>query len=1095
MSNFNVPPPKLPTPQSSLSVKVMKSETGPSKVRASFILATVIVAVLIVSSLFLTGILSFSIPFVSTSQGPTPSQGTAKLVSNSFSGSGLNVSSINYSSDTVEFVIRNTGNNTININYGTVARSNSLSSNILCNHRSITPDNSAICRISNVSAINGTNFGVYLSYSLNGSDSNLYASGNVTARKTNVLGMISHTGNYTNSSNVTYLTTFVESGLPQGATWDVIYDGIYSSSSYDKIGFYTLQGNFSFTASDINTSSCIFYASPASGVAVAGSSQLISFSHSCTITTFVSPSPSTFPGYKYSGIWWIDYGPDNSSATLGNNLIFSFNSSFSNSSLQYNGGAVFYNNNIILYCSFAISSANTGSVINTSSQSSWNCDTYFMEAGLPPGNIWVISLAGTNMSSNSSKIKFSEHPNVYSFVSYPVSVNKSLYIPANTSGTVRAGSLNYVYYSKNVSRPQITSFTESGLPSGVTWSVQIIGTPKCALGTGPHCEIAGLSITNSSADANITFSATNSTIYHYTFYIPNVVYANSTYVSSPSAGNLSLGSAYSVHFSVLKTITTNIKENGLPLGTLWNASLLYPVCAIQWIGTYHCMIALHIMTNSSNTNVVTFTTQNATEYGFIVYNVSIGSETYVPSPSRGLINSSSSVNVVFTAHNVTNYTTTKIIESGIPSGVLWNASLLSPVCAISWIGKYHCMIVITTITNESKTDTISFNTPVGSSYGFIVYNVSNGNFTYAPSPLHGLINASSTVYVSFIRNNVTKLVNTTFSDTGLSVGLVWSVKYNGITKSAGAPSDVVFSTYPGTYAYSVTPPSNSSQGCITTYYPSPASGSTATGTYTVINFNKSMSCTAAFTESGLPSNTSWSVTYGGSTVSSSLSKIVFSSIVSSIYNFSVSSPIVSNCTYSPSPASGTLSTGGSQSIIFTGSCVSTFVQIGLPSTRTWSVTYNGTTENAGMRCFGKCYYSSSISFTVIAGWNYAYSIPILTNASNNCTSTYTPRPSSGYSFAGSSKNINFSASTRCTTSFIESGMPAYANWRVTFDSLNGSSNSTAMHFATNSGEYNFEVPKVCYPAFNGTYYVPSIYNGTLKAGAVKYFNFTQGAHC
>ena len=1050
--------------------------------------------ILVVATLFLMGILNFPIPFISAPQGPSPSQGSSQLASNSFSGSGLNVSSINYSAGTVEFVIRNTGDSTIDINYGTVKHANSLSSNMLCSQMYVNPGSSVICRVNNVSAPNDTNLHVYLSYSFNGSESSLDAIGNVTAHKTNFLVAVSRTENYTNNSNATYLTTFVESGLPQGTPWHVVYDGIYGISSSNNIDFYTNQGNFTFIVSSVNSSTCMFYPNPVSGRALSGSTQFVDFSPSCATTTFVSPRQATFPGYRYSGIWWIDYGSHNASSMLGNNLIFSFNSTFSNASLQYNGGTVLYSNNTTLYCVFVGGNAKIGATVNASNSSLWTCNTYFIQSGLPPGYLWTVSMAGMNSSSNSNTIKFSEHPNWYAFKMYPVNVNGSVYYPSNASGSVLAGSVAYTYYAKSAALPQTTTFIESGLPVGITWTIHITGTPKCAMGPGPHCEIAGLLISNSSTNTNMTFSIVNSTIYHYTFYIPNVAYNNSTYTPTPSSGNASFGGTYAVRFYRSKPITTTIMESGLPSGTLWNASLLSPVCAISWIGTYHCMVALKIVTNSSTTNTITFNTQNATTYGFSVYNVSIGTKIYVPSSLHGLVNSSSSVSVVFTAHNVTNYTTTTIMESGLPSGTLWNASLLSPVCAISWIGKYHCLIAITTITNDSKTNTITFRTPVGSSYGFIVYNVTKGNLTYAPSPLRGLINSSSTVSVSFVPHNATMYTNTTFSGNGLPTGVSWTVTYDGLTKSANASSYVVFSTPAGTFAYSVTTPHNSSLGCTTDYNPSPASGNVAAGTYTVISFNKSTLCTTTFSESGLPSNLSWSVTYGSTTRSSQTSKITFAS-ASSHYNFTVSSPTVSNCTYSPSPSSGVLSAGSSQSVTFSGSCITTFIQNGLPASHSWSVTYNGTTQNAGARCFGRCYYSSSISFTVSAGINYAYSVPTLTNSSNNCTSTYTPKPSSGYAAAGSYAYLTFSGSTSCTTSFIEFGLPTHANWHAIFDRLNESSNSTIMHFTTSGGSYSFLIQNVCYPPFNGTYYVPSVGNGTMQAGTTKYLNFTRGSPC
>jgi hypothetical protein len=101
----------------------------------------------------------------------------------------------------------------------------------------------------------------------------------------------------------------------------------------------------------------------------------------------------------------------------------------------------------------------------------------------------------------------------------------------------------------------------------------------------------------------------------------------------------------------------------------------------------------------------------------------------------------------------------------------------------------------------------------------------------------------------------------------------------------------------------------------------------------------------AFTESGLPSGTFWSVNLAGVQNGSSSSMIAFSE-PNETYTFSVQSL----ARYTASPATGTILVNGAdvtRQISFgstvSGSYVVTFTESGLPSGTNWGVTLNGTT--------------------------------------------------------------------------------------------------------------------------------------------------------
>ena len=124
--------------------------------------------------------------------------------------------------------------------------------------------------------------------------------------------------------------------------------------------------------------------------------------------------------------------------------------------------------------------------------------------------------------------------------------------------------------------------------------------------------------------------------------------------------------------------------------------------------------------------------------------------------------------------------------------------------------------------------------------------------------------------------------------------------------------------------------------------------------------------TVNFSQTGLPSGTSWSVTLNGTIQSSSTNTITFTE-PNGTYSYVVSS---SNSNYSPNPSSGSFTVNGSsvsQSISFSEVTYSvTFTETGLPSGTSWSVTLNNVTETST---------NSTITFHEPYG-TYSYSISL-----------------------------------------------------------------------------------------------------------------------
>jgi hypothetical protein len=290
--------------------------------------------------------------------------------------------------------------------------------------------------------------------------------------------------------------------------------------------------------------------------------------------------------------------------------------------------------------------------------------------------------------------------------------------------------------------------------------------------------------------------------------------------------------------------------------------------------------------------------------------------------------------------------------------------------------------------------------------------------------------------------------NVTFTEGGLPAGTSWSATLNGITLSS-VTSSITFSEANGTYAFTVAPVSG--------YTPAPSGGSlTVSGAPVVqpIVFTPAATYTVTFSESGLPTGTSWSVTLNGTTQSSTSSSIGFNE-TNGTYSFSVA-PITG---YSANPSSGSVAVAGmpvSRAIVFTNiaTYAVTFTESGLAAGWSWSVTLGGTTMSST---------TNTISFSEMNG-AYAYTVT---------SSGYTATPGSGtitVSGAAQSQAIAFTAIvTKYVVTFTESGLPSGTSWSVT---LNGTPNSSAtswITFTVVNGSYAYAVGSVTgYATSNAT---------------------------
>jgi hypothetical protein len=279
-----------------------------------------------------------------------------------------------------------------------------------------------------------------------------------------------------------------------------------------------------------------------------------------------------------------------------------------------------------------------------------------------------------------------------------------------------------------------------------------------------------------------------------------------------------------------------------------------------------------------------------------------------------------------------------------------------------------------------------------------------------------------------------------FTETGLLLGGSWSVTLGGSTQSSSS-SSIQFNVANGSYSYSVSAPR---------YTALPASGTLTVNGQPVsqaITLTPIPTYSVVFTESTLPSGTSWSVTLNGSTENSASSSITFTE-PNGAYAYTVGT--VSG--YAASPSSGTLTVNGaavSQAITFTTAVTYSvvFTETGLPVGVSWTVTLSGTPQSST---------TSTITFSETNG-NYAYTVAVVTG--------YSAAPTSGtltVNGAGVSQTITFTSAVATTyaVTFTESGLTFGTTWSVTLNGSTQSSAAASIVFTEPNGTYSFAAGSV-----------------------------------
>jgi hypothetical protein len=295
--------------------------------------------------------------------------------------------------------------------------------------------------------------------------------------------------------------------------------------------------------------------------------------------------------------------------------------------------------------------------------------------------------------------------------------------------------------------------------------------------------------------------------------------------------------------------------------------------------------------------------------------------------------------------------------------------------------------------------------------------------------------------------------NVNITESGLAKSTTWSATIGATTESATVPgtgvaSSIIFTgLLNDTYDYSVS-------------FESGYNVSLASGTVTVNGANVTKFVTyypfvtptanVYFNETGLASNTSWSVVITGyGRLGSNVPSILFALPQSNTYHYQPA--VIAGFT---SPAPGTVIVGTTSvnvALAYVGVTIQTFTltfsETGLPSGSTWSVgigppgsVYNQTTTKTSMT-FYETNGTYPVSFTLPTGY-VAPANPATVTVQGVALDVLLPCVLTKNSFL---------------VTFTEAGLPNASWWNITIADLMVGLNTTEINFTLGNGTHNFTV--------------------------------------
>lgn len=357
-----------------------------------------------------------------------------------------------------------------------------------------------------------------------------------------------------------YLVEFPENGLPPGTSWSVSLNGTLRSSSGTTIDFSLPNGSYPFTVTAVSG----YAAFPSSGTeSVSGTPVSRNISWTPTIQKYsVAFSEMGLPAGTF---WSVVLGGTSNSTTT---AIIGF--------AEPSGSYGFTVSTVPGYSlpsySGTVDVSNRTAEVNLT----WTTFRYsvtFAESGLGSGTSWSVTLNGSESSSTSARVEFSEPNGTYDFSISSVASHSVA--PSSGAVSVQGADvrepITFTLIGYNV------TFSESGLPANTPWAVRLNGVPEDSTGV------------------QVLFQEPNGS-YNFT------VSTSSGYRPSPASGSLNVvGSDVMepVRFSTPAMYSLSIVETGLPAASPWsvtvNGTLLTTNTIVASVrlpnGTYSVLVA------------------------------------------------------------------------------------------------------------------------------------------------------------------------------------------------------------------------------------------------------------------------------------------------------------------------------------------------------------------------------------------------------------------------------------------------------------------------------------------------------------------------
>ena len=263
-----------------------------------------------------------------------------------------------------------------------------------------------------------------------------------------------------------YSVDFIEKGLSPGTTWSVELNGTNKSAATTTLVFDVVNGTYDYTIWSVNGYK--LQSASSSSVVVGGSNSSITVNYSPVLYAVTFHETGINNGTK----WGVDIN-GNASTSISQYLYLSLpNATYHYKMLKVSG--------------FVLAGAEYGNItVNGSGFQvpvAFNEFTFALnvvESGLPTGTNWSAAVGGLSLSSKTSTITFDEPNGTYSVsvsgvVGYNQSVNPQLVSISNGSRTVEV-NFSQAFYN--------VVFRESGLSSGLNWSVTVDSTTHYSTGS------------------------------------------------------------------------------------------------------------------------------------------------------------------------------------------------------------------------------------------------------------------------------------------------------------------------------------------------------------------------------------------------------------------------------------------------------------------------------------------------------------------------------------------------------------------------------------------------------------------------------------